>query len=308
MIELHRAPRSGGRATDLKPPAGVRFAEVLESWPHKHCASFAREALRAGLEACEARPCGRACPSWRCMDDNPFEPRLGRIRSTGSRGGRKYLSAVLAAASREGFPRPRSARAFSGSRIGRGGVAARMLGAHAGLRARRAIVKTRLVRLGGRGQGAARAHLRYIQRDGVTRDGAPGRLYSAADDQADGRAFLERCDGDRHQFRSIVSAEDGAQYEDLKPLIRRFMARMEEDLGTRLDWVAADHVDTLHPHTHIMLRGKDERGGNLVIARDYIAHGMRERLAGLIAIDLGPRTDLEIERRLRLEVEAERLT
>ena len=183
-----------------------------------------------------------------------------------------------------------------------------MLGAHAGLRARRAIVKTRLVRLGGRGQGAARAHLRYIQRDGVTRDGAPGRLYSAADDQADGRAFLERCDGDRHQFRSIVSAEDGAQYEDLKPLIRRFMARMEEDLGTRLDWVAADHVDTLHPHTHIMLRGKDERGGNLVIARDYIAHGMRERLAGLIAIDLGPRTDLEIERRLRLEVEAERLT
>jgi type IV secretory pathway VirD2 relaxase len=179
---------------------------------------------------------------------------------------------------------------------------------HAGRRARRAIVKTRLVRLGGKALAAARAHLRYIQRDGVSREGEPGRLYSAVDDQADGKVFLERCDGDRHQFRLIVSAEDGDQYDDLRPLIRRFMARMEEDLGTGFDWVAADHVDTLHPHTHIMLRGKDERGGNLVISPDYIRHGMRERLSGLVSLDLGPRTDLEIERRLRLEVEAERLT
>lgn len=179
---------------------------------------------------------------------------------------------------------------------------------YSGLRARRAIVKTRLVRLGGKALGAARAHLRYIQRDGVTRDGGEGRLYSAAEDQADGRAFLDRCAGDRHQFRLIVSAEDGAEYEDLRPLIRRLMARMEEDLGTRLDWVAADHVDTLHPHTHIMLRGIDERGENLVIAPDYIRHGMRERLSGLVSLDLGPRTDLEIEQRLRLEVDAERLT
>jgi type IV secretory pathway VirD2 relaxase len=178
----------------------------------------------------------------------------------------------------------------------------------AAFRARRAIVKTRLVRLSGKALGAARAHLRYIQRDGVTREGEAGRLYSAGDDRADGKAFLERCDGDRHQFRFIVSAEDGDQYEDLKPLVRRFMARMEEDLGTRLDWVAADHVDTLHPHTHIILRGKDEQGENLVIAPDYIRHGMRERFAGLVSIDLGPRTDLEIARRLRLDVHAERLT
>lgn len=148
----------------------------------------------------------------------------------------------------------------------------------------------------------------YIQRDGVARDGESGRLYSAGEDEADGRAFLERSSGDRHQFRLIVSAEDGAQYEDLKPLVRRFMERMEDDLGTGLDWVAADHVDTLHPHTHIMLRGKDEQRDNLVIAPDYIKHGMRERLAGLVSLDLGPRSDLEIERRLRLDVEAERVT
>src|SRR3546814_3497522 len=61
-----------------------------------------------------------------------------------------------------------------------------------GMRARRAVVKTRLVRIGTKGMPAARAHLRYIQRDGVTRGGAPGELYSAERDTADGKAFLQR--------------------------------------------------------------------------------------------------------------------
>src|SRR3546814_8501964 len=81
-----------------------------------------------------------------------------------------------------------------------------------GLRARRAVVKTRLVRIGTKGMPAVRAHLRYIQRDGVTREGTPGELYSADRDTADDKAFLQRCDGDRHQFRFIVSAEDGSEY------------------------------------------------------------------------------------------------
>ena len=245
------------------------------------------------------------------MHEDDFRPRLGRIRAAGSRRGRKYLHAVLAAAARAGGLKPGSRRGFDGSRISRGSVVARLLGSRdrlSGLRARRAIVKTRLVRIGGKGLAAARAHLRYIQRDGATRDGDAGRLYSALDDETDGRTFLERSEGDRHQFRFIVSAEDGAEYDDLKPLIRRFMQRMEQDLGTTLDWVAADHLDTLHPHTHIILRGKDELGENLVVAPEYISRGMRERVAELVSVDLGPRTDLEIERRLRLDVEAERLT
>jgi type IV secretory pathway VirD2 relaxase len=245
--------------------------------------------------------------------DDEFEPRLGRLHSSGKSSGRsrKYLHAVLAATARAGGPKQAARRRFHGGRIGRGGVAARALAAgerYPGIRARRAIVKARLVRLAGKGLAAARAHLRYLQRDGVTRDGEPAGLYSASGDAADGKTFLERCAGDRHQFRLIVSAEDGCEYEDLRPLVRRFMAAMEEDLGTRLEWVAADHLDTLHPHTHIILRGKDERGSNLVIAPDYIKRGMRERLASLVSVDLGPRTDAEIERGLRLEVDAERLT
>lgn len=202
-------------------------------------------------------------------------------------------------------------RRFLGSRTGRGAAFGRLLGSRdrlAAFRARRAIIKTRLVRLGKDGLGAARAHLRYIQRDGVQSDGSPGVLYTAGEDQADGKAFYERCDGDRHQFRLIVSAEDGSEYADLKPLTRRFMAQMEKDLGTRLDWVAVDHVDTAHPHTHIILRGRDELGDNLVIAREYISRGMRERVAELVTLDLGPRQDAEIRQKLRREISAERLT
>ncbi|WP_262313276.1 DUF3363 domain-containing protein [Acidiphilium sp. AL] len=94
----------------------------------------------------------------------------------------------------------------------------------------------------------------------------------------------------------------------MKPLTRRLMAQMEEDLGTRLDWVAVDHYNTGHPHTHIILRGKDDIGRDLIIAREYITQGLRERVAELVSLDQGPRTDLEIENHLRRALEQERLT
>ncbi|MDP2620599.1 MAG: relaxase/mobilization nuclease RlxS [Hyphomicrobiales bacterium] len=246
--------------------------------------------------------------------DDEFEPKLGKIRSRGSKRGRKYLHRVLQATMLAGghVGSGSSARKakFHGSQIGRGASVGRVLGSrdrHAAFRSRRVVVKSRIVKLAGKGMKGALAHLRYIQRDGVTRDGEPGQLYSAEQDRADGKAFLEHADGDRHQFRFIVAPEDGVEYEDLKPLTRRLMAQMEQDLDTKLEWVAVDHYNTGHPHSHIILRGKDERGKDLVIAREYITQGMRERAAELVTLDLGPRSDLEIENRLRNEVQQERL-
>jgi type IV secretory pathway VirD2 relaxase len=48
---------------------------------------------------------------------------------------------------------------------------------------------------------------------------------------------------------------------------------MELDLATRLDWIAVDHHNTGHPHTHVILRGVLGDGRILYIAGDYIAHG-----------------------------------
>lgn len=245
------------------------------------------------------------------MPDDDLKPKLGKARGNDGKRTVKYGGRILAARRLAGKKAGIKSGRFDGSRIGRGASIGRLLSSRdrlAGFRARRAIVKTRLVRLGGKGMGTARAHLRYIQRDGVTREGTPGELYSVDRDAADGNAFLDRSRGDRHQFRFIVSAEDGAEYADLKPYVRRLMTQVEADLGTKLDWVAVDHFNTERPHTHIMLRGVDDQGQNLVIAREYISHGLRERAAELVTLDLGPRTDREIEERLRHDVDRERLT
>jgi type IV secretory pathway VirD2 relaxase len=164
------------------------------------------------------------------------------------------------------------------------------------------------VRRAGSGAKAAGAHLRYLQRDGTTREGERGTLYSADFNNADGKAFLERGTEDRHQFRFIVAAEDGAEYQDLKPMIRRLMAQAEKDLGTKLDWVAVDHFNTGHPHSHVLVRGKDDRGKDLIIAREYITKGLRQRAVDLVNLDLGPRTDREIMRANQREIGQERFT
>lgn len=245
------------------------------------------------------------------MSDDDFTPKLGRKSGKDGKRVVKYGGRILAAARLAGTKTGVRARRFDGSRIGRGASIGRLLASRdrlAGFRGRRVVVKASLIRLQGKSGQVARAHMRYIQRDGVTREGLPGELYGPETDRANGDDFLKRTAGDRHQFRFIISAEDGAEYPDLKPYVRRLMTQVEQDLGTKLDWVAVDHFNTERPHTHIVLRGVDDRGDNLIIAREYISHGLRERASELVTLDLGPRTDREIEDRLRHDVDQERLT
>ena len=133
-------------------------------------------------------------------------------------------------------------------------------------------------------------------------------MYDAGSNRADGKAFTERGGEDRHHFRFIVAPEDSNELADLKPFVRDLMRQMESDLGTRLDWVAVDHFNTGHPHSHIVMRGKDDQGKDLVIARDYIAHGIRARASELVTRELGPEGELESLRKLENEVGAERFT
>ena len=241
--------------------------------------------------------------------EDDFELWLGRIGSDKPLGARLRVAANRAG--RQLRTAGSRASKFTGARIGRGAGVGRVLSSRdrsADLRGRRVIVKARIVKLAGKGVGAARAHLRYLQRDGTTREGERGLLYGRDAEGTDGKAFLDRGSGDRHQFRFIVAPEDGAQYEDLKPLVRRLMADAEQDLGTRLDWVAVDHFNTGHPHSHVIIRGVDERGKDLVIAPDYLTHGLRERATALVNLDLGPRSDVEIQRSREAEITQERFT
>src|SRR5580658_11221357 len=145
-------------------------------------------------------------------DDLPiFRPRMMRGRRPKDRIGSTSLrNAVLANLRR--VPRAFGARShFASRRLGTG--------------ARRVVVKAHLLRMNASGAKAAALHLRYIVRDGVERDGSKGVLYDAGG-AVYGRAFERTRPGEKHQFRLIVSPEDGAEL-DLTTYVRRLMATVE---------------------------------------------------------------------------------
>lgn len=243
-------------------------------------------------------------------DDPEFRIRPGRIRARSVQRARPFIAQVLAATQRAGGHVSRQGKITSGrgSRFGRGRVASVQANRLITGRSRGAVIKTRVVRHSVTRSGSLAAHLGYLRRDGVTRDGEKARMFGPDTDEADVKGFTGRCEDDRHHFRFIVSPDDALEMTDLKSFTRDLMGQAEKDLGTKLDWVAVDHWNTEHPHIHIILRGRADDGRDLVIARDYIKEGMRHRAQDLITQELGPRTELDIRRTIGRQVDAESWT
>jgi type IV secretory pathway VirD2 relaxase len=238
--------------------------------------------------------------------------RPGRIQQ-GNHGGKRpqtFVGEVMRAAkkARHVGNSFRSSQGRSRSRFGRGRRAAVSIRLRSN--ARRVAMKARVVRHQGTRFRSAPLpkHIAYLKRDGVTRDGEDARMFDAASDTADERAFAERCEDDRHHFRFIVSPEDGAQLGDLKTFTRELMLDVERDLGAKLDWVAVDHWNTDNPHVHVLIRGRADDGQDLVISREYISRGFRDRAAERVTIELGPRSEHEIRTALEREADSERWT
>jgi type IV secretory pathway VirD2 relaxase len=248
--------------------------------------------------------------------DDDFRMRPSPPKNRGKGQGQSFVSKVLkqagkASGGKSTMRRPGTTDGTGqrpGSRLGRGHTTARFAGAKLTPMSRRVTIKTLLVNQRQASPQSLAKHLRYIERDGVGRDGEQGQAYGPQTDVADLDAFKERCADDRHHFRFILSPEDGAELEDLRTYTRHLIGRMEADLGTGLDWVAVNHWNTDNPHTHIVVRGRDDTGKDLIIAGDYIANGFRHRAAELATEWLGPRTELEIQQTLGREVEQERWT
>ena len=226
--------------------------------------------------------------------ENQFNVRLGKILSPNGTG--RFVS-FAGQVRRAALRSSRSA----GGRVKRGPVTEQYF-------SRRVIVKVHLVKMGAYGKDAQRHHLDYIQRDSAAREGEKGILYSRDEVFLDGEEFHERGIDDRHQFRVIVSPEDGKELGDLRTYTRNVMAQMERDLGTRLDWVAANHYDTANPHSHVVIRGVTDTGSTLIIPRDYISHGMREAAEHIATLELGPSNQIDVAKKLALSVRHDRLT
>ena len=241
----------------------------------------------------------------------PSKPRTGRFNARGR--GRAALAA--------GIGPNRSWQTFNGDSIR--------------YRSRRAVVKVRVMKLRGQNTRAAYSHLKYLQRDGAGVEKSEdergdlkltetrGELYGPDRDlEYNDRDFLERTEasfdgrGDPHQFRLILSPEDGVELArdvfggppNMQRQTRELMTQMETDLETKLDWVAVDHFDTAHPHTHVVLRGITDDGKGLNIAGDYIAQGIRGRYEHILTHELGLKCEMDILEDLRRHVDKNRVT
>mgnify|MGYP003429421463 CR=1 FL=1 len=247
-------------------------------------------------------------------DDNEFRVRPGRSRDSGAASGRrsqKLAAQVQRAANKAGHAGSRRAGLKRGSGSGKAARGRRTVAAMRRTPGqRRVTVMARIARHKGAHYRAAplAKHIKYLERDGVSRDGRDASMFDAQTDRADRDAFAGRCEDDRHHFRFIVSPEDAGDMEDLRSFTRELMADAAKDLGTELDWVAVDHWNTDNPHIHVLVRGVASDGADLVIDRGYISEGLRFRAEERVTLELGPRTELDIRTALEREVDAERWT
>lgn len=174
----------------------------------------------------------------------------------------------------------------------------------------RVVVKSHVVRHGTTGQlaGKLSAHVRYLARDGAGKDGNSAEFYTSDESGLDPSQFMELSVDDRHHFRVIISPENAAEIDDMNDYTRRVMSRIEKDLGTELDWIAVNHFNTDNPHSHVIIRGQDDQGNDLVIAPEYIKEGMRSRAQEVATELLRERSADDIQRSIMQEVDAERFT
>lgn len=177
-------------------------------------------------------------------------------------------------------------------------------------RSQRVVVKARVVRNRGTGGRKTLArHVNYVERDGVDESGGRGQSFGRDGPlpERDVVEFVESAQDDRHHFRIMVTPERGGEL-NLRRYTQEVMTQVEADLGTEIRWLAVEHHNTGHPHVHIVARGVDQHGADLVINRAYISQGLRARAQALATETLGLRPERELEQERARDIGADNLT
>src|SRR5690606_22056228 len=119
---------------------------------------------------------------------------------------------------------------------------------------RRVVIKVRVVQLGTAEQKLrALRHFDYLERDGVDKDGSPGDDYAGTGRLERGAIVEAENAKEKHQFRLVISREEGSDLHH-ETYVQRYMARLKQDLGRKLVWVAVNHYHTDNPHAHVVIR------------------------------------------------------
>jgi type IV secretory pathway VirD2 relaxase len=151
--------------------------------------------------------------------------------------------------------------------------------------------------------GQWKAHGRYVARESATQEGRAAQAgFNATEQDLNIATTLDdwQSAGDERLFKIIVSPEFGDRL-NLDQYARQLMHRMEHDLSAQLEWVAAVHHNTEHPHVHIALRGVDKKGVPIHLPSEYIRGGLRERAEEIATEALGYRSAADADEAHRRE-------
>ena len=158
--------------------------------------------------------------------------------------------------------------------------------------------------------GQWKAHGKYVSRESATQGSRTVEAgFNRAQDRINIAATLDNWQkaGDERLFKIIVSPELGDRL-NLREYARDFIRRMEQDLGTQLDWVGAVHRNTEHPHVHLAIRGVDAKRTPFRLPREYVRSGLRERAAEIATEILGYRSPADAHEVRRREAAQTRYT
>lgn len=257
-------------------------------------------------------------------DSDRLEGKVKQGRTRSGAGGTPKAPRPTTGAQRETSPRGQRGESFGGG--GLPGFDKRQ----------RAIVKVHYFNHAGGGVAALKAHTRYIARDAAARDDlspaarekVPSRrddceqdakahasylsrtasaervaFYDATSEGVDGAARAEAwARSDKRHFRVILSAENGDRLRDLPAYTREVMTCAEAALRTKLQWVAVDHWDTAHPHTHLIIRGRKANGQDLIIPKEFVRFGFSGIAREVATETLGARSPADERRAIAREV------
>jgi type IV secretory pathway VirD2 relaxase len=158
----------------------------------------------------------------------------------------------------------------------------------------RCIVKGSIIRYG-------REYLHYMTREGIGIDGREPKLFGTLDREQ----FIQH--SSQRYFVWIVSPEHGNEL-DMPAYTQSLMKRVATDL--RLDnpaWIATAHYNTAHPHSHVILQGRELNGAGFEIDNEYLRNGILNEARDLATRELGPQHNFDwqyeqtIERTLQHE-------
>ena len=110
-------------------------------------------------------------------------------------------------------------------------------------------------------------------------------------------------------FKWIISPERKMSQSELESLARAYMDKMERKTGRKYDWQAAVHLDTEHPHIHIVINENDHEGKPIKkFDPEYVKKWARRDAQEILTTMLGPRTPDEITSSKERALDADRLT